>query len=393
MQSQPAGTAATASVNALLDAFPPHLCDCTASPEALSMHMQDARMRQAPIRARSAALALRAAVDNGHVHDMSGGLGALQQGLRQRVARSDVALFLAPAQLELLRMLFVCTTLMLDAVFCAAAPPELAAQHAEAALTDLALIALGSVAVPRLAALENILLTHVAAVDRLQPVLLGLLDMEALPESPRGGAAPAPTACESTRARHALALHWATCALSTPGLAPRVWQSLPQLIDASTSLRGDPSLTACAGIVHAALGGLAVDIGTEHAVAASVIECVGARCDAFVADGDERAVELSALLFSLMPLVKEPMMPPLMLAASAVVRRAASAPLADEGGKESLTARCCANLRDAVSMTPAGERKRALVTWLFDLRRALPPPPAASLSAGHSGAGADAQMA
>jgi len=169
-----------------------------------------------------------------------------------------------------------------------------------------------------------------------------------------------------------------------PQLAPQLWPVLPLLMDLSTSIlnpEGGPYPIVCASVMHAALGSLFVEEHEQLGMAHRVLECVRARCAELMLDvgsdsamegmGDldqairaERVEALCALLFDLLPNLKEALLPAVLDAARSLVLTAA--PRAD-----ALCTACCARLKEAVSGVPIGERKQALVEWLFALRSEL----------------------
>jgi hypothetical protein len=420
------------AVYACLHAFPIPLCDCTASPAEIAAYLLSSpAIRTAAQRAKQATAALSAAAADGAVSALEAGLAVLHDGLR---ARAPAAATRHPSlqQLKLLRMLFVSAVLLLDAALGLHAPDAapkivqllnaLRARHAAAAMHDLACLALGAVAVPQLAALEERLLSQAGSDGSLHQIVIGALSSRDSGRSSHGEASsseplmqPTVRVVDAEGARRALALRWASIALSTPALASHVWPSLHPVLDASTRLLaadGSAYRMASVSLVRAALGGLSVEIPTQLQLASEVIECLRSRCHELLAttpadaaaaaamaggsggggglprslpsspidadmifepdffDGSStrwmlarasRVESLCSLLFSLLSEIKEPLLPPLLEGARSLVLAAAPR-------RDALCAACCAQLRGAVSVMPHGERKRQLVAWLFELR-------------------------
>ena len=289
------------AVNALLDSFPPALCNCSSDAGAIAAHMNSPPLQAAAKRARVAAAALADAAASGDEAALDSGLAALHDGLRLRAPRPGVRAAsstgaISRAQLELLRMLFVCAVLLLDAsIGNVHAPPSLISRHASATLLDLSSISLGAVAVPQLPALEVRLLTQLAELGELQQLLLDLCagPGNAPPPQTSPGAgldAALPLAAISPEdaweddaivARRAIALRWTATALASPALAPPLWSTLPAVLEASTKLpTADVAAhrAACVSVVTAALSGLAVNIPEQREWAAMVLEAVRACC-------------------------------------------------------------------------------------------------------------------
>ena len=201
---------------------------------------------------------------------------------------------------------------------------------------------------------------------------------------------------EATVARRAIALRWTATALASPALAPPLWSTLPAVLEASTKLpTADVAAhrAACVSVVTAALSGLAVNIPEQREWAVMVLEAVRACCAQLVhtllrgdgtsdapasSDGDargrpiarkwlpvcaERLETLCALLFGLLPAIKQPLLPQLLDAARGLVLSATP--------REEVCALCCGPLRGAVSAAPPGERKQLLVSWMLELRSEL----------------------
>ena len=376
-------TEASAQILTLFDAFPVAVCDCSARPATISAHLASTEIAAAPQRARAAAAALRAAAEAGDEAALEEALATLHGGLRARAAQPGLP---PPSleQLKLLRMFFVSVVLLLDASLGPGSRPHgIASRHAAAALHGLACLALGAVAIPQLEPLEAKILLTLGSEGALLPSILETLHAPSVPTAAAlRDSEAAVRVTDALGARRALALRWASNALSMPQLAPQLWPVLPLLMDLSTCLlnpEGGAYPIVCASVMHAALGGLLVEEPEQLGMAHRVLECVRARCaellldaaSASAVDGGaglelsasaERVDALCALLFDLLPDLKEPLLPALLDAARSLVLTAA--PRAD-----ALCTACCARLRDVVSAVPAGvERKQALVDWLFALR-------------------------
>ena len=281
---------------------------------------------------------------------------------------------------QLLRSLFLCATLLLHAAL-AAAPPALGARHAEAALRALAALAPGAVSVPQLDGLERTLLTRLEEAGRA-PALAEL----ALAAPPLRAT---PSAAD---ARRRLVLRWVGAALSRPSSAVQLQPAVPQLLAAASTLRSpvEPS----AALLRGALGSLAAEVGEERAQAEALLMLHLRHCSALleaeaaavaaVAGGDgtgagggagvngatlarltrrgaaprPAAPSMCALLFALIPAVKEPLVAPLLAAAEELALRAPT---------PWQRARCRSQLRDAVCASFNYYRKERLVHWLLQL--------------------------
>ena len=339
--------------------------------------MNSPPLQAAAKRAREAAAALADAAAAGDEAALDSSLAALHDGLRLR----------------------------------AHAPPSLISRHASATLLDISSISFGAVAVPQLPALEVRLLTQLAELGELQLLLLDLCagpgNAPPPPQTSPGAGLDAalPLAAISPEdaweddaivARRAIALRWTATALASPALAPPLWSTLPAVLEASTKLpTADVAAhrAACVSVVTAALSGLAVNIPEQREWAAMVLEAVRACCAQLVhtllrgdgtsdapasSDGDargrpiarkwlpvcaERLETLCALLFGLLPAIKQPLLPQLLDAARGLVLSATP--------REEVCALCCGPLRGAVSAAPPGERKQLLVSWMLELRSEL----------------------
>ena len=288
---------------------------------------------------------------------------------------------------QLLRSLFLCATLLLHAAL-AAAPPALGARHAEAALRALAALAPGAVSVPQLDGLERTLLTRLEEAGRapaLAELALAAPPMRATPSA--------------ADARRRLVLRWVGAALSRPSSAVQLQPAVPQLLAAASTLRSpvEPS----AALLRGALGSLAAEVGEERAQAEALLMLHLRHCSALLeaeaaavaavtggdggaagADGTgagggagvngatlarltrrgaaprPAAPSMCALLFALIPAVKEPLVAPLLAAAEELALRAPT---------PWQRARCRSQLRDAVCASFNYYRKERLVHWLLQL--------------------------
>ena len=413
------------AVSALLSSFPPALCALPATAAAAAAHLRTVAFREAPRRARDAAVALAAA----DAPSLSAGLAALHEGLFERAARPELleCAEISPPQLDLLRALFVCTVLLLEAVHLARASDLAdAADAAAASLRGLGCVPIGAVALPQLIALEDRLLGLLADSGILVAVLL---EHAASGTARRGGGGGGGGGDGSGDARCALALRWSSAALSSPRLAPQLWPHLPVLLEASSRLRVGGGLSeaaalggTCAALVHSALSSLAVEDPEQRACAAGLLGHLGARCaeelrrsqqrrrqrrrapplpftddaeaaaPAAAASGraaSPRALVLCALLFSLLASIKESLLPPLLHAARELLLLASGAAdgaPSDDGADEEGW-RCAVLLRNAVSAAAPGARKERLLDWLHGLRRegrTVDAPSAVALAASHS---------
>jgi len=192
------------------------------------------------------------------------------------------------------------------------------ADVAEPSLHALSCIAIGAVALPQLAALEERFLRLVGQRGGLPAMLLGHLQ-------PHLPGLPAATAAND--ARRALALRWAAASLAQPATAPLLWPVFPQLLDA-TLLPGSPGgalhVDACRQLVHASLSSLRVDVPRERSVALELLGWIHSRCAAAPhaprpGAAGEHADAMCALLFSLMPPVSAPLLPQLLSSARELI--------------------------------------------------------------------------
>jgi hypothetical protein len=398
----------------LHEVFPPVLFNADAEACDIIEHLKSRTFAAAAQRARLAASILRQAAVAGDDPVLEEGLHALHMGLHERgmsmqhanapvPPRHPPLLQTHPAQLALLRKLFMCTVLLLDAS-CSSAPAHVVPRHAASLLRGLASIAQGAVEMPQLASLELALLTHAAEADELQPTLLDLCLASSQLPLPSSSLGPeGEEVCEppAVLARRTLALRWASCALATPPLAPRLWDALPLVVQTSTRLRTaepDAYRSAVVSVVCSALGGLVVDAPAQRVLAEVVLETVRSRCEELVGllmaaeeaaegascqpggshggrvpaihqapsrAGAARALyatqleTLCGLLFGLLPSIKQPLLSQLLEGARGLVL--GSVP------REHVCALCCSHLRGAISTAGPGPRKHALVQWMLEL--------------------------
>ena len=186
----------------------------------------------------------------------------------------------------------------------------------------------------------------------------------------------------------ALALRWATSALGLPHGAPQLWPDIALLLDACTRLQpvgGVSEEVAYGGgsssLLKAALGGLSANVTDQRAIAAIAIDQLAVRCvqlfqeehadasgcTSMLMDDSSyppsqhtlRSENLRSLLFSILPVIRAPLLP--------VVQQAARRVVLGSG----YDARCTLQLRQAISAAAAGPRKQLLVNWLIELPRAL----------------------
>jgi len=376
---------AVGAVHAVLAAFPVELCTRAAPDEAVAAHLQSVAYREAPLLVRSAAAAFGASDSV----TLAAALSQLHEGLHRRAAWPGATP--PPARLlELLRSLFLCAVLLHhECLATTSSTSVLVGDLAAPCLASLAAIALGAVALPQLEVLEELLLSHLGERGALQPLLLELVHAPA----PRAAAAAAAAAGSSADAaaagvlsaaadaRRRLAFRWAAACLALPAAAPQLWPVLHALLDASLlSVRaadadgggggGGADLAPCADLLHSALRSLRVEVPLELEAALGLVAWLHSRCldgldgrncgGAAGARAPSCADAGCALLFSLLPSVREPLLPPLLSAARQ---------LASVGG--AAESRCALLLRESVCGCPIGERKQALTGWLMELRAEL----------------------
>ena len=386
---------AEAAVAALLSAFPPEFCHESVSEASAAAQLRTPIFCDVPRLARAAANRLAAA----DACELSASLGLLYDELRTRAASPGLLMspVVGPSQLGLLRALFMCVVLLLEAALlmnlaydtadvrdpnagcditvddAAAVVPHRADARAADALCALALIPVGAVAMPQLDALEDYLLAALALSGRLATAIREYVEWGTA--RPGGGG----------DARCALALRWAAAALAQPQLAPQLWPQLASLLDASLGLRvagGVSEVTAlggaCASVLQSALGGLAVDVPEQHAVACQLLEHLASQCEQQpwtphlggdpVEGRDARRPEAAqALLFSLLPAINEPLLPLLLQSAQRLLH-ALLPHSAGASAQTALATRCALRLRQAISASPPGPRKQQLLDWLHELR-------------------------
>ena len=178
-------------------------------------------------------------------------------------------------------------------------------------------------------------------------------------------------ASAATDAGGVLALRWAAAALSQPQHAPRLWPALPAVLDGALRLR--EAAGPYADVLQSALCGLRVEDSEERGRASWLLAHVVGRAfealcaeaagsTALSADAYSSAELLTSVLFGLLPLVKQPLLPELLAAARELVLGAPC---------DATRGRCCLWLRHGVSASAIGPRKQKLVAWLLDLAAEL----------------------
>ena len=360
----------TQAVRTVLAAFPICLCNGSSDERAIVSHLRSKEFLAAARCTHAGSAAIASASVAGDEVALEASLNLLHEGLLQRSLRHDQAAEI-PAQIEILRLLFVCSVLLFEASL-RNSPAIIVARHAAHVLQSLASIAHGAVALAQLAQLERHLLQDLAARSEMHSVLLGLCAAKPAASTVDGGAV--------MDAQRALAFRWVACALASPPLASALWADLGGILDLAADLRvpGRPAEEAFQSVVRAALQGLAVEVPEQRALAARVLDKVGGRCEEVMhgllrTDGSARANRedtrqqqheqlhtLCALHFGLMTGIKDPLLPQMLDTARELVRVATS-------GDEGVASSCCAPLREAVMSAPPGPRKRELVRWMMEL--------------------------
>ncbi len=355
-------TALLDSVSAFLSALPAEMLAGAAPAVAIGEHLCSPLFREAPLRTRACALALEASEGGAVVS----ALAQLHAGIQQRtLAQAALEAEPSPQLCELARSFFL-SAVLLHHDGLRRTSDDVVADVAEPSLHALSCIAIGAVALPQLAALEERFLRLVGQRGGLPAMLLGHLQ-------PHLPGLPAATAAND--ARRALALRWAAASLAQPATAPLLWPVFPQLLDA-TLLPGSPGgalhVDACRQLVHASLSSLRVDVPRERSVALELLGWIHSRCAAAPhaprsGAAGEHADAMCALLFSRMPPVSAPLLPQLLSSARELIVADAEA-----GGAGAQCERRCELLRAAVSACPIGDRKEELFAFVASLRSELP---------------------